>query len=368
VKHVFRVLDVPILISGPNEVVGPIVSAYRRFEVQPSAEADAHQICIGSDGKTLQDDEQTVPLIRGADATLQLYERFLNRIFDETSDCAILHAGAVGDLSGGVLLLAGPSGHGKTSLTLELIARGHRFFSDDYAPIDLATREIRPYPRTVGLLPNGAVNTPKPFREAACDPAVPRLLGKSLVDVGTVLGDDVMATDSVPLRTIVVLESEPASRTVRRSSLVFGVRSEGVAETTARLAKIPGVTVQERATRDDLTTWQLELRHADLPTERVSALLNEDFVVFSRQLPDSVPDFSVEPRLSPLTRRETATVLCREVQNRRPRGRLLRKYDGDMTALFLEVAATLSGASCWSLRVGQFRPTVSLIEGLLAEA
>ena len=56
--------------------------------------------------------------------------------------------------------------------------------------------------------------------------------------------------------------------------------------------------------------------------------------------------------------------LCREAQNRRPRGRLMQAYGGDTTGLFLDVASALSSATCHRLQVGDFDATADLLEDL----
>ena len=61
-----------------------------------------------------------------------------------------LHAAAL--VHGGtVLLVAGASGTGKTTLSLALVERGWRLLSDDAAPIDRLTGEVVPVPKPVGI-------------------------------------------------------------------------------------------------------------------------------------------------------------------------------------------------------------------------
>lgn len=364
-SHRLEVLDVPIALTGPPTVLAPIVRAYRRFVVPDPPSNGVHEIRLESiHAKTFQDGPLPVPIVRGANPTLQVYERLLNAIFDRAATHAVLHAGALVAPGGGALLIAGPSGFGKTSLTLELLERGFGFLSDDYAPIDLATGGVHPYPRTVGLLPGGSARTPRRFAEAAAEPQVPRLLGKALVDVGEVLGEAAVARDPVPVSHVVLLEAGQPSEEPYQSVVHLGVWPRGVAETEVALVRMPGLDVLGRNDREDITIWRVQLRHAALATRAFSELLDRDFVAYSETRPVAEPDFSHEPHLTPLKRREAATLLCREMQNRRPRGRLMREYRGDTTALFLDVAASLGAAECWRLEVGRFDPTALLLQEL----
>jgi hypothetical protein len=61
-----------------------------------------------------------------------------------------LHAAALGRRGRGVLL-AGPSGAGKTTLAVALAEAGWALASDDVAPIDAATGLVRPFPKPLSV-------------------------------------------------------------------------------------------------------------------------------------------------------------------------------------------------------------------------
>lgn len=63
-----------------------------------------------------------------------------------------IHAGAV-VARGGALVLAGRSGHGKTTLVLALLRRGLGLLSDEFAVVEPAARRIVPYRRSTHIRP-----------------------------------------------------------------------------------------------------------------------------------------------------------------------------------------------------------------------
>jgi hypothetical protein len=79
----------------------------------------------------------------------------------------VLHAAAV-QHSGGAALLLGDSGAGKTTLSLLLRHAGLHLLSDDISPMDPATAEVLPFPRSIHL--DGAY--PAEVRESL--PPLPR--------------------------------------------------------------------------------------------------------------------------------------------------------------------------------------------------
>ena len=119
----FRVLGVDLRVEGPPEVVASIGTAYARFKIPANPQAPHHRVSVPP---------QT------PDAAVLLYQRFLATVLLHADRYAVFHGAALVDRRGGGLLLAGPSGHGKSSLALGLVARGFGFLGDDYAPVDLA--------------------------------------------------------------------------------------------------------------------------------------------------------------------------------------------------------------------------------------
>ena len=74
----------------------------------------------------------------------QVFGRILELSYPDAEWLAMMHAAAVGDAEGAVVM-AGDSGSGKSTLTAALVDAGLSYFSDDVVPLDQALR-IRPMP------------------------------------------------------------------------------------------------------------------------------------------------------------------------------------------------------------------------------
>jgi HprK-related kinase A len=95
------------------------------------------------------DEAPLTPL--GLDQAYALYEWALNwAIASNANQYLILHS-AVVERGGRVLLLPGPPGSGKSTLTAGLVMRGWRLFSDELTLIEPASRRVAPLPRPVSL-------------------------------------------------------------------------------------------------------------------------------------------------------------------------------------------------------------------------
>ena len=66
----------------------------------------------------------------------------------EGSPAALLfHARGRSTPTVGVVVVLGVSGQGKSTVTAALVQRGFRYLSDEVVAVDVATREVRPYPK-----------------------------------------------------------------------------------------------------------------------------------------------------------------------------------------------------------------------------
>lgn len=72
------------------------------------------------------------------------------RVMDETRSCLAIHA-AVASLNGQAVVLPGDADAGKSTLVAALVADGFDYLSDEAAMVDLASYEVRPYPRAISL-------------------------------------------------------------------------------------------------------------------------------------------------------------------------------------------------------------------------
>ena len=77
------------------------------------------------------------------------------RAADDATGLIPVHA-AVLARGSSALLLVGPSGAGKTTLTVELIAAGWRYGSDDLAPLSIKSGRVVPFPKPLKVVSSGA--------------------------------------------------------------------------------------------------------------------------------------------------------------------------------------------------------------------
>jgi hypothetical protein len=364
----FHVLDTRIRLTGPPSVVRPIAAAYSRFAVPVSEAAATLAVdCGESHPETILAGGRSVPLLPDVDPAVQVYRQFLATLLGNIRSHAVLHAAAVAGTAGDGVLIAAPSGFGKSSLALGMVDRGCRFLGDDYAPLDLETCRISPYPRAVSVIPGGDAPLPEDFRNAALDPGVERLFGKALLDVGRLRGGESLQAHPAELRRVFILVSPGTAWDDWNAPTLLDVAGDPSRREMLEEAfrSIPGVEIEKRIRRSDLHIWSLRLDHREHPTRALTPVLESDAVFFLEKHWEGKPDFTGTPSAHSIKRRRAAELLGREILNRRSTDRLMERYGGNVTALFLDLASALRNASCWSVRGGRYDETVGLLWSLI---
>jgi hypothetical protein len=172
-----------------------LAASYGMFEETPGV-VDLDYI-IGRDAVTAGFDlfRSGLGTVRAADdgALLARFDKDISVELQRLrADLYFLHAAVLAAGDSAIILVA-PSGGGKSTLCWALVRRGLHYMSDEFAPIELDSLRVEPYPRALSLkttppgcdrLPDGAVST------ARCLLVPPTLLdgtGRKPMPIGTVV-------------------------------------------------------------------------------------------------------------------------------------------------------------------------------------
>jgi hypothetical protein len=141
-------------------LVAPLLESLRRTG-EPAGDAAPRESELAvisdrphgvSEHRLVVDGQLAAAAATGAEVTAQLCHRLDALAVDHSSDALLLHAGAVADERGAVVI-AGSSGSGKSTLVTAFVQRGWSYLTDEVVAIGLDGR-VRPYPKPVDLSPN----------------------------------------------------------------------------------------------------------------------------------------------------------------------------------------------------------------------
>lgn len=116
-------------------------------------------LCRGGDGRLeLLDDDRIVLADIAPELAAETLAWRLNAVAAEAAGHVVLHAGAVAIPDDGrAVVLPGPSGTGKSTLTAAAVTAGWRYLSDEHAALDLTSGRAVPLPKPLDLAGRGLV-------------------------------------------------------------------------------------------------------------------------------------------------------------------------------------------------------------------
>jgi len=369
-----RFFDLDAIIrSDSNAYISLFARMYRRFRAsdspdqgQPPAEFVVlthpdnpwgHQVMI-LDGEVcvLNDPD----LLEG-----YTYDGVLNAIVGAIRSHFLIHAGVVSSNGQGIILAA-DSGHGKTTLALELVRRGCKFLSDEMAALGRADGWIYPFPRSLRVRPGTLEMTgfPEPATGA------PEWLGKLLLDIDKIQPGSL--GEAVSLTHVVILQdpSVAPERTPDGAEREMGVLVDRLDERLlVAVGQIEGVTAVWPDVERGYPTLRLRAAHRMSVLSQVETLCQEQevLVLDISKRAETHPTFETPARLKAMSTSQAAVELLRRFQGGHKSALLQEEFGGSSTRLFLELATLVSRAQCYRLSVGPLNEMADLICDLYAK-
>jgi len=345
----YRILGLGVRVEAePAAFLETFQANYARFEVaalDPAGPSLDFRFEDGPAGPSLAVDGVPEPLAGHPHPREFAAMRLAQLVMDRVRGFTVLHAGVVGT-SKGTLAVAGPSGAGKTTLTLALVEAGLSYFSDDFCPLSRATGQVHPFPRSLWV------------QAAAGRPASRR--GKAILPLD---GPGMRVADGpMPLAWVICLQDAPVpGDPVEQLGVALREGREGPFLEAIRA--VPGASVQAPG-GEWPELWRI--RYPRSAFRAVKAELDRHhgacWNVFS--LAAARPDFTREPSLTPIPPMEAAFFLLRELRH----SLLDPGLPGAMKpgALLAHLGALLAGTACYRLTPGPLARQLKLVQEVLA--
>ncbi len=130
------------------QVITPLLDAHPPTSAPPTHRFDAwdddHGVTVTQDGHLVAERASTATAVNGLTTGITVLAILADR------SRLLLHGGAVAD-AGAAVLIGGGSGAGKSTTTIELLAAGMSFLTDELVELDPASGAVRGFPRPIGL-------------------------------------------------------------------------------------------------------------------------------------------------------------------------------------------------------------------------
>jgi hypothetical protein len=349
VERSLDVLGVRLRVStDAPELVDTFFEVFGAFEAVPSAPRPDREMRLRFDaarGRAVVGDH-ILSLASGSLAPVQAYNLLYRTLARSISSAFLLHAAAVsaGDRA---IVIAAPSGSGKTSLARSLASSGFRLMSDDIAPLSVLDSLVHPFPRRVGVVPDGAAK-----------PTSGVTVGSKLFVEARELGVAIEPR-ALPLGAIVLMN--PYAEDEGSIPVRVGVLGDG----SALLSRLEGASGVEVIGVDQAREMAVvELRAtggaACTAVDRAIEACEVDLVFHVREYGD-VKRYASQPVIEEVSARATGVELLREALNREPSGELLARHGGSLVSALVELTGLVAASACYRLTPGSLEANASLL-------
>ncbi len=133
--------------------------------------------------------------------------------------------------------------------------------------------------------------------------------------------------------------------------------------------RTPGVAIRSHSRQPGRSccAFRLSLDARLHPAGALGPVLEDPAIILVEKVWGDPPRFDATPATFPVPLRVAAAILGGAVVNRGQGGALMKRYGGDTTLLYLDIAGALKGVRCHQVQVGHFHETVAVIESLIGQ-
>ncbi len=336
------------MITDSVELCRVLDARLGAFLVTDDRPATVVEVCLDPPPGRMTIDSHLFPLEPAAGVE-QAFGVIFRHLLDRVGDYLLLHGAALSD-GRNALLIAGPSGAGKTTLAMALLDQGLRLLGDDMAPLALADGLIHPFHKAPGIRQGAAADlagqAPGPLNLEQLPAGRLEHRARPLGGVFFIGAARASADPTAPYFFVLTFSGPPRPEEIATFAALPGVR----------LAAEKGWEVVLRIDPQRCTTSAFEARLAEY-----QGRLLEYGTIASVDHGRPGP-----PRARPLAASRAMLLLAREVQNRRHDGALAQRAgDGGWLSC---LASALKGVPCWAVETGAPAPTAALIEELFSKS
>jgi hypothetical protein len=276
----------------------------------------------------------------------------------------VIHAGCVARHGRGIVL-SGPSGIGKSTLTTRLVSRGFEYLSDDLAPICRTTGLVEPVPLRVGIRPGPGYAD---LRTGVGFDVNFRGDRKRRVDIETLTGR-VPGGAASPSAVVFLTTSKAAARVLTPKNHDHALK----VTTTGDGRRLAGAFREEAGI--SLLTWEKPnvfsefLLHVDAPSSflpRLQQLVEEsgEKMVELKYEDLEPPDYSRSPELRRIPAAAGIIKLAKNISNYSISEICHAEYGGVLSRAIADLASCLRDVPFYKLRPGQLDEMADAVESI----
>ena len=286
----------------------------------------------------------------------------LQHVIDAINDHLLIHAGVVAK-NGRGFIVSGPSAFGKTTLMLELVARGYKFYSDEFCALRLSDFAISAFPRSLGIRKNSPFL--KNIEVNKC--LLLKNIGrgeKFLIDCKELFPESIGS--SCNARYFILLRGVRNKEHTIQNTIIDLALYRSNQELIVSLCKNAGIELIETCTENNYIIYRflIALHTGLMNTFRSICDQYRDDIFYQEQVVNEIPDFTALPNIERLSKSQASLEMLKSIRNRSSKSKLLERFNGKNSQLLLTIGDFLRNIDCYEMKTGSLHAMAEMIDAL----
>ncbi|MEW6378360.1 MAG: hypothetical protein AB1611_02000 [bacterium] len=300
----------------------------------------------------------------------------INSVMAKIKSHLLFHAAAVSWQGQGVIIL-GSSGQGKSTLAIELIRQGFKFFTDEITCIHRENHLLYPFPRTLGVRTT-ALQLFKDFNLSNLD-SLPMISGegKTVMHVSDVPG--IQLSDPCLPKYVIILSSFAEEGSEDRANPPHPARQDYTSlylavdrfdeKMISKLQDFPGITEINKIEGGASPVIQLTVKTGSCLLPEIKNLCYHHQVALfdiTKERKKRKADFSQEPHLIEIRKSRALFELLRSFRGGQESS-IFKDNGAGIASMTLLISSLLENAKCYRLTAGRLEDMAGLLKNLVSE-
>ena len=286
----------------------------------------------------------------------------LQHVIDAINDHLLIHAGVVAK-NGRGFIISGPSAFGKTTLMLELVARGYKFYSDEFCALRLSDFAISAFPRSLGIRKNSPFL--KNIEVNKC--LLLKNIGrgeKFLIDCKELFPESIGS--SCNARYFILLRGVRNKEHTIQNTIIDLALYRSNQELIVSLCKNAGIELIETCRENNYIIYRflIALHTGLMNTFRSICDQYRDDIFYQEQVVNEIPDFTALPNIERLSKSQASLEMLKSIRNRSSKSKLLERFNGKNSQLLLTIGDFLRNIDCYEMKTGSLHAMAEMIDAL----
>jgi hypothetical protein len=363
----FRFLNVSLTFSSDSiEAVDIFSAMYQNFMASAQPVSDIMCYII----KDTDTGSKPAAVVNGRAYELFEDELFISHahmivfqhVLDTIDDHLLIHAGVVAKEGRGIII-SGPSTYGKTTMMLELVSRGFKFYSDEFCAVNLSDSTITAFPRSIGLRESNPflnrtdkskclllknIGRGKKYL-VNCDNLFPNSRGSICKAHYLILLKNKQTTENMNNKTTIDLALYNDNQTL-----------------ADEICSHDGIDHVGTYMESDYVVYRFSIPLQTGLTKAFRDICNRytDQIFYQERVTQEDPDFISEPFLKPIAKSAASLEILKNLRNRSIHSKLLNKFNHKSSQLLLTIGDFLNGVECYEMTTGPLNKMAAMIESL----